>query len=44
MQTVFCEVAECRFPKTFGKDSPGVEWQVNSDPQINFVFLYIKGM
>lgn len=23
---------------------PGVEWQVNSDPQINFVSLYIKGV
>lgn len=22
----------------------GVEWQVNSDPQINFVSLYIKGV
>lgn len=30
--------------KGFGEDSPGAEWQVHSDPQINFVSLYIKGV
>lgn len=27
-----------------GRTVLGVEWHVNSDPQINFVSLYIKGV
>lgn len=44
LQIIFCEIAECRSPRASRKDSSGVEWQVNFDPQINFVSLYIKGV